>query len=352
MRAHRNTATRFFSAGVPVLLVLLLAAPCACAETWLGRFGSAGEPDVIRVFTDSASGDVAPVAQLGGSNTQLASASGLFFDTLAKEVYVADFAGRQIVVLGATARGDAVPMRRLSSTQGIGQPRKAVRIGASEEIAVLRGSLGIHVFPREGSGELAPVRSIQGSATLLQAGNPNSIAHLPLTGEFVVADGKLNAQGYAGDLLFYPDSASGNVAPSRRRSGPALGRFVWDVLWLPSRPDELFLLVEGQAVGGLSEMRVVVIPVAGDGPVTALREIGGSQTQMFNGGAMAYIPDAGEIVVASGLYGVTPRVVSFPASGTGNLSPRRNLAGAQVGGPFQGIAHVDGDRLFAHGFEG
>src|SRR5690606_29448195 len=86
-------------------------------------------------------------------------------------------------------------------------------------VANANESASIQVFPATANGDVAPLRSISGPATLLF--NAGDIDFDAARDEVLVASGSYNAP--AARLLAFPRLASGDAAPVRAISGAATG---------------------------------------------------------------------------------------------------------------------------------
>lgn len=345
--AEDNGRLPWMALTIVALAAAAGAAGSAHAVTWLSRF-SATPP--IAIYPDTASGNVAPGATIDGTNVAINGCIRLKYDTEAGEVHCADFTGQAIAVFAATASGNVAPLRRFTNPAFIGQARAAMRIPGREEVVVLRPfTSGIVVFPRSADGPALPIRSISGAVT--QITNPSGLEYLPANDEIAVGDFFPATSPIQGELLFFTATAGGNIAPTRRMTSAAFGEFILDLEHVPERPGELFVLVSDPAVAGISANRVVVVAAGGNGAVTPLREIGGGNTMLQQGGSMTYDAASDEIRVTTNSNFSAARVVSFPASGSGNLVPLRTLSGSSVGAPFSGIVSFTIDPLFRDSFE-
>lgn len=331
--------------------LLLLSTPSQAA-LWLGSFATTGASDVTKQYPDAATGNVSPLALLGGPATTLASCSRLTHDPLTREVWCADFVNGAVVVFDRTARGNVPPKRRFTSVF-VGQPRTAVRLDGRAEVAVLRAFTGIYVFDRLASGASDPLRSIAGSNTGFSSGNPLGLVYLGNRNEFAIGNYQPQGQTLLGEVLFFPALGNGNLAPTRRRFGPELGSQVTDLAFDPVRPDELYVLVTDATGTGVDPGRIVVLRPADDGAVagTVIRQIGGPLTQLENVSSLAIDIARNELLVTVGTFNIAPKVVAFGLTAQGNVAPLRVLAGGNVGGPFYGIVAIDDERLFNDSFE-
>lgn len=332
-------------------LVPMLATLPAMADVLGGRFGAPGstEANVISVFADESTGDVAPGAVLGGPATGLQSAQGMSYHRDDHTLIVADFRGQHVKVFDSASRGDSAPLRTFSHPL-MGQPRVAIAIPAHDEIAVINSS-SIRFYPRDADGATAPSRSIALLPGVID--NLSSLVYLAATDEVAVGDGYTPAAGgSAGEVLFFARAAPGPATTTRRIAGPLarLGTFVLGLAHDPVN-GELYALVSNTDGSG----SIQVFPDSASGDVAPIRSIEGPLTLMQNVASLSYYSLREELLVASGASNAVPRLLGFPRLASGNAAPSRNIGGAATGvvapiGWF-GVVGVPPDTLFSSGFE-
>ena len=128
--------------------------------------------------------------RIAGSNTQIDRPTGIAIDEVNAELYVANDFGDSITVYERTAEGNAAPKRTLAgSATGLVGPVGLAVDPAHNELFVSNyradDAGSITVYGRTASGNTAPIRTIQGSATGLDA--PQGLGLDPLHGEIFVA---------------------------------------------------------------------------------------------------------------------------------------------------------------------
>ena len=152
----------------------------------------------ITVYPRTASGNTAPLRTLQGPATGLNSPSALFVDLVNNELSVANFANplgvspslSSIRVYARTADGNTGPLRILASPVLVGPLGLAVDTVNNELLVVknLHATVitpssppcpisvlaGVLVFPRTASGNICPLRTLEGNATGLT--NPQFLA--------------------------------------------------------------------------------------------------------------------------------------------------------------------------------
>ncbi len=177
----------------------------------------------LAVFARQANGQVAPLRIIEGTNTNLSRSShGIALDPVHNEVIMPSAMAGAIVVHRRDADGDATPLRtiigsltKLRSPQGV-----AVDL-VHDEIVVSNDSReSIVVFSRTANGNVAPLREIRGAATGIN--NTQGIIVDPVNGEIILAiEGDDEAvPPIPPALLVFSRTASGNVAPIRKIEGP------------------------------------------------------------------------------------------------------------------------------------
>jgi len=119
----------------------------------------------------------------------------------------------QIAVFARLADGNTPPVRKIEGqATKLGRTMHSISYDAvNDEFLVTQPfSQAVLVFRGDASGEVAPVRTIQGPLTRLE--DPDKADVDPVHNEIIVPDGD--------KLLVYPRTADGNVAPLRVIEGP------------------------------------------------------------------------------------------------------------------------------------
>ena len=322
----------------------LLAGASAHADTFVGRYGAPGDPDVVRVFANGANGDVAPTRLLGGPAALLQNANDFFYEPVEHVLYVSDFFGQAIRVFAFGAQGDVAPLRSFSGAW-LGQPRDLVVLPAHQAILTIGALSNVATYDQFASGTVSPVRVITWGG-LTQLDNPSGLAYWPPTEEMYV--GELDANG--GKILVFPRTASGNVAPSRVISGAntQLGDWIMALAVHPVLP-ELYALV---SVGSPSTGRILTFGVSAAGNATPTRVIAGGATLLEDISSLDYDARTDEfVVVAKPSTSAIPAILRFPRTAQGDVAPTGNLSGPNTGlANSWGVLVATSDRLFRDGF--
>jgi sugar lactone lactonase YvrE len=307
-----------------------------------------GAPPSILGFPAGARGNLAPSVTISGSQTMLTSPAGVAVDA-AGDVFAADFFGNQVLEYAPGAHGNIAPIARIpvlnpsqggpiglavSSTgyllvsvfnsaavyeyakdsarawgllhtisgakTGIVHPA-GVAFGPGGTIVVANDVLngGILEFAAGADGNVAPVRTLAGTATALS--EPFGV-EVDSTGEVWVADAG------NGSIFVYGPNASGNTAPVRFITGPAT----------------LLSLADGLAVDGAGE----VLVSDGEGRIEDYAAgISGKQVSPFAtlSGSRTGIISALGVAISPPLLGIS--TATLPAATVGTAYSQTVAAG-------------------------
>ena len=160
-------------------------------------------------FPIGASGDVAPQTTVSGNLTTLQSAGGLAVSA-AHELYVATPLG--IIVFPAGANGNVAPARTIAGPAALPTTDSFASLAVAPDGTIFAASQAtgspqnpkILVFAPGANGNVAPIRTITGPTTTMQA--VLSVSYF-FTG-IAVADATQH-------VLFFSTNADGDVAPKR-----------------------------------------------------------------------------------------------------------------------------------------
>jgi sugar lactone lactonase YvrE len=238
--------------------------------------GEATEDDLgsIAIFASSAAWDTPPLRTILGTSAFFVSPRGLALDP-ADTLYViggeSRFVGRQrISVYPPGATGTATPVRilegratRLESPAALAFDRQG-RLYVSDQRQASQGNVygadrgAVRVYRKGARGDEAPIRTIMGSYTKLNA--PGAIA-LDRAGNVYVP----NRWGTGpGSVTVYGPADSGDVRPRRMIAGEATGLDEPTAVWLDRR-DTLYVL---------NGRTVTVYPPGATGDVRPMRTVG------------------------------------------------------------------------------
>jgi hypothetical protein len=165
----------------------------------------------IAAFARLANGDVAPARAIAGQNTKLVRDShDVYYDETNDEIVVTSAFAQAVMYYRGGANGEEAPVRILQGphTQ-ISMPGYGVYVdGVHNETYVMEGRLRpgeeyILVFPRDAKGDVAPIRVIKGSDTMLK--DARNIAVDPVRNLILVAS--------RNGMLIFNRTDNGNVKP-------------------------------------------------------------------------------------------------------------------------------------------
>jgi len=168
--------------------------------------------DSVLIFAAGVSGNVAPVAKIGGGDPT-ADRTGLSFPTgvavdNAQRIYVANGGKDNVLIFAVGAKGNVAPAAILGgATTKIAAPTDlAFDASGYLYVANIPGAnpASITVFAPGVSGDLAPARTLAGAETMIT--QPLGVA-LDSAKRLYVADG-------ADNVLVFAAGANGNIAPT------------------------------------------------------------------------------------------------------------------------------------------
>lgn len=225
----------------------------------------------VSVYRRTAREDDEPLRYIQGPRTELADPHGIFVDEERNEVFV-------------TNHGH---WRRTEPGEGRGALRLAR--GPARPLSLSTGRFlepSVTVYSRTASGDVAPLRQIQGSKTGLNW--PLGVFLDPVSGQIAVAN--------SGDdsILFFDRNASGNVAPVRVLRGPATDLEGPSGIFIDGKRSEIW-------VTNWNNHTATVYVGTADGNVAPRRALRnapkGSSVPLGQPGAVAYDPKRREILV-------------------------------------------------------
>lgn len=334
---------------------LLLIAPAVQADIFAGKSGSAVASDTLMRFTDDQSGNVAPADTFGGALSGLISAHDLDWLQSSRELYISDSIGQAIRVYNQFD-GDAAPVRTITSPI-LGQPRQMVLIPEHNEIMIITSQTVVSTFALDTNGDAGWLRqlgSYPGPVSGLN--NPSGLAYNPVTDEIYVGDSQMDGDTPRAEILVFPRTASGEVAPTRVISGSntLMGSYPTDIEFNQVN-NELYVLTDSPVAA--DQKILSTFPSTADGNVAPLRRITGAATGLHNASAFDYDPKGHQLVVASDSENsaTLPGLLFFPRTANGDVAPvkfiRGDQTGAALGKGWYSVLAVDLSFIFADGFE-
>jgi len=213
LTANGNTApVRTVSGGLTGLNFVT-----SLANDSSGNLYVANAASQVEVFAPPANGNVAPIRTIAGANTGITGPSNLFIDAQ-NTLYIANcgacsgFSGAEAVLeFAAGASGNVAPIREITGSNTGFSATTAVALDGAGNMLVAdsSGNPSIFVFPAAATGNVAPSGSINGSNTGL---NEPQCVYVDKAGEIYVCN-------FSNTITVYAAGARGNVAPIRTIAG-------------------------------------------------------------------------------------------------------------------------------------
>ena len=285
-------------------------------------------------FFGRATGE--PLRSIGGPSTGLADPHGIFIDSVNNEVFVVNEGhvfgappqAPSITVFARTATGNVAPLRTIQgASTGLSLPRPISVDTVNNELAVANGDANsITVYSRTASGNVAPLRTISGVTTGLS--NPTGVFVDSVNNEIVVANWGNHS------ITVYPRTQTGDGAALRTitgGAGPATGL---------GNPGALSLdLTNGEfaVTNCVSHPRIAFFSRLANGQAGPVRVIEGQNTRISRSlHGVAIDPVNNEVLVPSTLEDA---ILVFGRTASGNVPPLRVIQGVSTGiSKPQGIA--------------
>ncbi len=263
----------------------------------------------------TANGNVPPIINLVGANTQISQDYGIAVDAT-KNIYVSDLRNPVLTVYAPGATGNVAPIRSITGANtGLQGPLGLAIDAAGDLICSNFGAETVTVYAPGANGNATPIRTISGANTAL--GNPYGIA-LDAAGKLYVVD-NLSQFGGVDEVTVYAAGANGNVAPLQNITGSNTG-MNGAVYVAVDAADKIY-------VTSVTAAAVTVYAAGATGNVAPIATISGANTGLVAPTGIA-IDASGNIYVSD----ETTNVVSVFAPGAnGNVAPIRTIAGAATG---------------------
>jgi len=345
---------------IAIASIVLSAAVAAHAELLVGDSIAYDVPSPVLRFADGATGNSIAIdafgTDLANGTDVLREASAITYEPQENVLYVADFVGKAIRVYAASASGNA-PALRVLNPPALGQARRVAIDGVHDELITVYGGCCLAVYSRMASGSaVTPLRTVQYGGTpgsLTRLNYPTGVVLRAASDEMVAPDSGTADNTPFGVVLFFPRSASGNVAPSRTIEGPAtkLGTAAYYIAY-DGEHDEIMVVAEDASVFP-AVVRINTFAGNASGNSAPLRSISGDATLLEAIHAISYDRYSGSLLVSEGgENGVVPRVLVFPRTANGNVAPARVLnAGPNSFTTPRAVEAIPGPVVFANGFE-
>lgn len=184
---------------------------------YVANYNTSGTGQIL-IFASGSTGDVAPMAEIGGSNTGLTHPRAVCVDS-GGNVYVLDDTVDSIKVWHSGNTGNVAPDQTITGAATLILNPLALRIDPNGLLWVTCGSTGsseayLLAFHTTDNGNVVP--SIQLNSTALQPalgfGGPTGLAFDPSANIYVAVLGNKN-------VVVFPAGSSGTVVPTQTISG-------------------------------------------------------------------------------------------------------------------------------------
>jgi DNA-binding beta-propeller fold protein YncE len=232
------------------------------------------------------------------------------------EIYVANGSlPFSITVYSRTADGDTAPLRTISSATGLNEPSGIAIDAVHKEIITTNRRMGgtpgyIAVYHRTDSGNIAPLRTITGTATSFL--DPIGIAVDTVNGEIFVVDMQTDS------VSVFNRNASGAAVPSRRIVGGLTGFSISIKITVDVEHNEIFITNDGND-------SITVYNRTDKDNASPKRTIIGGNTHIFDPYGIALDSVNNEIFVMN-LNSITV----YNRTDKDNVVPKRTIAGAST----------------------
>ena len=188
------------------------------------------------------------------------------------------------------ANGIVAPKRVIEGqATNLSRTMHGIAYDAIHDEIVIPVALGgaVLVFKADATGEVPPLRAIQGTRTRLV--RPHTVAVDPVNNEILTADPSMRA------VVVFERTASGNVAPKRVISGPKTG--LLDIVGLDVDPIRN-VIVAASRKGNGDKVGIFVFDRLANGDVPPKQFIGGPNSKLAHFRQVTVDPGTGNIFLA------------------------------------------------------
>ena len=189
-----------------------------------------------------------------------------------------------------SANGNVAPKRVIEGqATNLSRTMHGIAYDAIHDEIVIPVALSgaVLVFKADASGEVPPLRAIQGTRTRLV--RPHTVAVDPVNNEILTADPSMRA------VVVFERLANGNVAPKRVISGPKTG--LLDIVGLDVDPIRN-VIVAASRKGNGDKVGIFVFDRLANGDVAPKRFIGGPNSKLAHFRQVTIDPGTGNIFLA------------------------------------------------------
>jgi DNA-binding beta-propeller fold protein YncE len=193
-------------------------------------------------------------------------------------------------VFARAANGNVAPKRVIEGqATNLSRTMHGIAYDAIHDEIVIPVALSgaVLVFKADASGEVPPLRAIQGTRTRLV--RPHTVAVDPVNNEILTADPSMRA------IVVFERMANGNVAPKRVISGPKTG--LLDIVGLDVDPIRNVIVASSRKGNG-DKVGLFVFDRLANGDVEPKQFIGGPNSKLAHFRQVAIDPGTGNIFLA------------------------------------------------------
>jgi hypothetical protein len=196
----------------------------------------------------------------------------------------------RISVFARLANGNVAPKRVIEGqATNLSRTMHGIAYDAMHDEIVIPVALSgaVLVFRADASGEVPPLRAIQGTRTRLV--RPHTVAVDPVNNEILTADPSMRA------IVVFERMANGNVSPKRVISGPKTG--LLDIVGLDVDPIRNVIVASSRKGNG-DKVGIFVFDRLANGDVEPKQFIGGPKSKLAHFRQVAIDPGTGNIFLA------------------------------------------------------
>jgi DNA-binding beta-propeller fold protein YncE len=196
----------------------------------------------------------------------------------------------RISVFARVANGNVAPKRVIEGqATNLSRTMHGIAYDAIHDEIVIPVALSgaVLVFKADASGEVPPLRAIQGTRTRLV--RPHTVAVDPVNNEILTADPSMRA------IVVFERTANGNVSPKRVISGPNTG--LLDIVGLDVDPIRNVIVASSRKGNG-DKVGLFVFDRLANGDVAPKQFIGGPNSKLAHFRQVAIDPGTGNIFLA------------------------------------------------------
>jgi sugar lactone lactonase YvrE len=348
--------------------IFLTAAVLLGVATVTLRSAAAGTSPKTTIFVDNSNyvtayplgskGDVVPLAV----TTDMTFPGGIARDASGR-IYVTNPSINTVSIYAANASGNVSPLAIIGGSETrLANPTRIALDASGKSYVLNTGISAINAYPALGAGtgilNEPPVATISGSETMLAS--PAAIA-VDASGDIYVANssGGPAAPGssYApGAITVYPAGSNGDVPPSATIVGAATGLIYPAGIALDSSGD-IYVANDGATVyAGSTPVTyppsITIYPADSVGNAAPSATITGTNTGL--GYVTGIALDSSRNIYTTNSFGNAQVILSYPAGSNGNIAPSATITGAETGlSQDNGIAlDADGNLYVSNGTGG